>query len=566
MADPVFAALAASPGLRNDLRTVARLCQAILTIDDDDLEDLVCSRPRLELALSGLVDVAKLIDDARNIVVLTGAGVSVSCGIPDFRSKGGLYDAVLERFGLEDPQAIFDLEEFKMDPTLFYSFAKDVMPSNDLRPSPTHRFIAELEARGKLLRNYSQNIDGLERRAGVSEERVILCHGSFLTATCMRASCRASICGSEIAVEVAAGTVPLCRKCVHGKKRSSSKKKDDSDDDDGMDACSMGVLKPDIVFFGENLPKRVRDNLETDALRADLVLVLGTSLQVSPVARIPQYFHDQVPRILVNRELVTYDFDVELLGNCDSVVAELRKALSWDGSTPQRDDQVSEPVRRDLVKGAWESSPVTETADGSAALSKTKPDKLENTDSHPVAQFRPPRRFLFPGASNCVRENRGDLEPASNHVSLKVGHEAAMATTDQSGNEIGANRHGPPIGAHLASTRSGAIMKEDPTNRDGTCIGKVAIAPAASVAEMDGADGQVWNSGEEGTADLPLPNRVVIEKGIQDSHNAASELAKCNDSGDSTASGTGGFSTDAETTCAPSKKLKTSNTGYGENA
>ncbi|CDF40336.1 unnamed protein product [Chondrus crispus] len=225
MATPFFAALADSPGLGTDLRTVARLWQAILTIDDDDLEDLVCSGPR--------------------------------------------------------------------PPSIAHA---------------SFHFIAELEARRKLLRNYSQNIDGLERRAGASEERVILFHGSFLTATCMRASCRASFCGSEIAVEVAAGTVPFCWKCVHGKKRS--------------------VLKPDIVFFGENVPKNVRDNLETDALRADLLLVLRTSLEVSPVARIPQYFQYQVSRILVNREIVTYDFDVELFDTCDSVVAELRKALN----------------------------------------------------------------------------------------------------------------------------------------------------------------------------------------------------------------------------------------------
>lgn len=382
LAEPIFSALRSSPELENDVQTIAKMCQTVYDFAEDEIEMLRVPPRDVNLTLSRLSDVSSIIDQADNIVVLTGAGVSVSCGIPDFRSKGGLYDTVLERFGLEDPQAIFDLDEFKMDPTLFYSFAKDVMPSKQIRPSATHRFVAELDRRGKLLRNYSQNIDGLESRAGVSDERLVLCHGSFLTATCMRRSCRASISGDDIATEVAAGIVPICRSCGDQKPQSA-----DEDDDDSLPhAEARGVLKPDIVFFGEKLPRKVGESLEKDIAAADLLLVLGTSLQVAPVARIPQFFKDNVPQILVNREPLYCDFDVELLGNCDAVIHELRKALDWEMSA-------SPDSRESCVTNDSSESTVARDMSGSEK-------DQESTDmcEFPVI-FRPPRRFIFHGAS-----------------------------------------------------------------------------------------------------------------------------------------------------------------------
>lgn len=462
LAAPVLGALAASPHLADDLRTVARLCDAVLTLAQDDL-DIPLPRQLLDLELSNLNDVAKLIAAARNIVVLTGAGVSVSCGIPDFRSKGGLYDTVLERFGLHDPQAIFDLEEFKMDPSLFYAFAKDVMPANDVRPSPTHCFIAELERRGMLLRNYSQNIDGLERRAGVPKERVILCHGSFLTATCMRTSCRAKIAGSEIAAEVAAGSVPICRKCTTpgGVARSED---NDSDDDGELDASTMGVLKPDIVFFGESLPRSVSDNLENDVSRADLVLVLGTSLQVAPVARIPQYFRDEVPRILVNRELVGYDFDVELVGDCDAVVEELRKVLDW---CDEASETIGDPSRG-KVENAVEAALERNLAkDGKDIFVNDRYDETTtntNSSEEDVAQFWPPRRFLFPGASQYVRDAETGVNVGKESNSIGMDGSAKGANEDTDGFHVITNCHVSATEEKLASECSSGLLPNVKTN------------------------------------------------------------------------------------------------------
>ena len=115
-------------------------------------------------------DAVDLIAKSNNIVLITGAGISTSLGIPDFRSKGtGLYSK-LEHLGLSDPQEVFDIGVFKQDPTIFYSVAKDILPSTD-RYTPTHKFIAMLHEKGKLLTNYSQNIDNLEVKAGVPKDR-----------------------------------------------------------------------------------------------------------------------------------------------------------------------------------------------------------------------------------------------------------------------------------------------------------------------------------------------------------------------------------------------------------
>ena len=123
----------------------------------------------------------RLIQKCRRIVVLAGAGISVSCGVPDFRSENGIYSMAKDLShcaDLPDPQAIFDIEYFRDDPRPFFQLAKKIM-FEDLtsakcarQPSRIHRFIAALEASGRLLRCYTQNIDGLETAAGVSSTRL----------------------------------------------------------------------------------------------------------------------------------------------------------------------------------------------------------------------------------------------------------------------------------------------------------------------------------------------------------------------------------------------------------
>ncbi|KAH6842872.1 SIR2-like protein [Chaetomium sp. MPI-CAGE-AT-0009] len=299
-------------------------------------------------------DAVDLLKKSKNIVVLTGAGISTSLGIPDFRSKGtGLYSK-LEHLGLNDPQEVFDITVFRQDPTIFYSVARDILPSHD-RFSPTHAFIALLQNQGKLLTNYSQNIDNLEAKAGILPDKLVQCHGSFATASCVK--CGHRVPGESLFPEIKAGDIPRCRKCAQGSRttsnssntnsrkrkvqRDGTEKKPrrrpgdyDSNSDSEFDTptnWSCGVMKPDITFFGEPLPDEFSRRLtEHDRDLVDLVIVIGTSLKVAPVSEVVPFLPAHVPQIYISRTPVSHvNFDIDLLGDCDVVVAELCRRAGW---------------------------------------------------------------------------------------------------------------------------------------------------------------------------------------------------------------------------------------------
>jgi NAD-dependent deacetylase sirtuin 1 len=271
-------------------------------------------RKRL-LDVNLLDDVVRLLKLAAKVVVITGAGISVSCGIPDFRSSNGIYARLAEEYPeLPEPQSLFDIHYFGIDPKPFFKFAKEIFPGN-FKPSPSHHFIAALEKQGKLLRNYTQNIDALEQSAGIAN--LVQCHGSFLTASCTKCGHRVSC--DAIRKDILDGTVPECPLC----------KEDTPEDSDRED--EMAVMKPDIVFFGEELPHEFHSQLQEDMEQADLLIVMGSSLKVRPVALVPNLIDPKIPQILINKEsLGKFNFDVELLGNSDDIVEELCYRLGED--------------------------------------------------------------------------------------------------------------------------------------------------------------------------------------------------------------------------------------------
>ncbi|KAI0186686.1 SIR2-like protein [Xylaria flabelliformis] len=308
------------------------------------------------MTYNSIDDAVHLLKKSHNIVVLTGAGISTSLGIPDFRSKEtGLYSQ-LEKLGLgiNDPQEVFNIDVFRDDPTIFYTVAKDILPATK-KFSPTHAFIAMLQEQGKLLTNYSQNIDNIEANAGIMPEKLVQCHGSFATASCQR--CGHKVRGDTIFDDIKAGKIPRCGKCIAAlrakgigplkRKRSSnstSKKSrrnfdgfDDDDDDDGTyDIPQAGVMKPDITFFGEPLPDEFSKRLvKHDRNLVDLVIVIGTSLKVAPVSEVVPFLPAHIPQIYISRTPVSHiNFDIDLLGDCDVVVAELCRRAGWDLKHP----------------------------------------------------------------------------------------------------------------------------------------------------------------------------------------------------------------------------------------
>jgi hypothetical protein len=128
------------------------------------------SRKKL-VSVNDLADVSKLLRESQNILILTGAGVSVSAGIPDFRSTDGIYARLKREFDMPSPTCMFDINYFNSNPGTFFNFASELWPGR-FKPSRSHLFMADLERRGKLLRNYTQNIDTLEHQAGPANECV----------------------------------------------------------------------------------------------------------------------------------------------------------------------------------------------------------------------------------------------------------------------------------------------------------------------------------------------------------------------------------------------------------
>ncbi|KAI0400295.1 DHS-like NAD/FAD-binding domain-containing protein [Xylaria palmicola] len=307
------------------------------------------------MAYNSVDDAVELLKKSRNIVVLTGAGISTSLGIPDFRSKEtGLYSQ-LEKLGLgiNDPQEVFSIDVFRDDPTIFYTVAKDILPATK-KFSPTHAFIAMLQNRGKLLTNYSQNIDNIEANAGIHPQKLVQCHGSFATASCQR--CGHKVPGDTIFDDIKAGKIPRCGKCIAAlrskglgplkrkraangaakKSRRNADHFDDDEDDGSYDIPQAGVMKPDITFFGEPLPDEFSKRLvKHDRNVVDLVIVIGTSLKVAPVSEVVPFLPPQIPQIYISRTPVSHiNFDIDLLGDCDVVVAELCRRLGWELKHP----------------------------------------------------------------------------------------------------------------------------------------------------------------------------------------------------------------------------------------
>lgn len=198
-------------------------------------------------------EVIRYILESRCLVVLTGAGVSTESGISDFRSPDGIY-------ARWDRNRVFDLDYFRRDPAYFYRFAKEELYRFDsIEPNQTHHLLALLEEKGLLKMLLTQNIDGLHQKAG--SRTIIELHGGITEGHCLK--CHKAFTANDIREEMDRSPVPTC------------------------DACG-GILKPDIVFFGETLdPSNVKKALLWSE-KADVFLVLGSSLMVHPAGYLPE--------------------------------------------------------------------------------------------------------------------------------------------------------------------------------------------------------------------------------------------------------------------------------------
>lgn len=238
---------------------------------------------------------ADLLHESERAVVLTGAGISVPSGIPDFRTPGkGLWEKV-------DPMKVAHIDAFRRSPDEFWTFyGQRFAMLSEIRPNPAHDVVAELERRGLVRGVITQNIDGLHRAAG--SENVIEVHGSI--EWCICEMCGGMVGYEEVRAILADGTpTPECSTCIT-------------------------PLKPNVVLFGEMLPEDAMADATALAAEADLMLCVGSSLEVYPVAGLPGLTLDKGGRIaLVTQGPTPYDRESEVKLSGD-VVAELGALLS----------------------------------------------------------------------------------------------------------------------------------------------------------------------------------------------------------------------------------------------
>ena len=244
----------------------------------------------------------------KRIVFLTGAGISTSAGIPDFRSNTGLFKDVMEKYNVESPEDFFSKELFLKKPQLFYEFCKG-MDFDKYKPTRTHYFIKYLLEKGIAKIVFTQNIDGLEDKAGIDKDKVVFAHGTISEGHC-------SVCDEKVDIFlikecIKNGVVRYCLKC-------------------------KGPCKPHIVLYGENLPNNFYASMNY-LNETDLVFVIGTSLKVEPFASLTDMVNTNKSWIVVINKEIVGDFDYDNIGSkslflegfCDDVVKKLLEDCGW---------------------------------------------------------------------------------------------------------------------------------------------------------------------------------------------------------------------------------------------
>jgi NAD-dependent deacetylase len=219
-----------------------------------------------------VLQAAALLRQSRSGIAFTGAGVSVESGIPHFRGEGGLWTKF-------DPYKVAHIDTFRKDPAQYWTYSLNHRRT-DAEPNPAHRALAELEQMGHLRAVITQNTDGLHQKAG--SRQVIELHGSSHAVVCL--DCEARFPRDEVDRMNREHCPPNCP------------------------TCGGGFLKPTVVLFGEALPMPALREAQSLAMTADVVLVVGSSLQVYPAAGIPRLAREHGAEVcIVNAEATPFD-------------------------------------------------------------------------------------------------------------------------------------------------------------------------------------------------------------------------------------------------------------------
>ena len=226
----------------------------------------------------------QMINESRNIVVFTGAGISVPSGIPDFRSADGIYNQKTNFSA--SPEDIISHSFFMSHTEDFYTFYKDKMCYPKAEPNAAHKFFADLEKKGKNVIVVTQNIDGLHQKAGSSI--VYELHGTIHQNFCQR-------CGRLFGLDYVMNSngVPHCDKCG-------------------------GIVKPNVVLYEESLDEDTIQRSIGAIMTCDMMIIVGTSLRVYPAAGFIRYFRGR-HLVVINKDSTSYDSNCDLVFNEDII-------------------------------------------------------------------------------------------------------------------------------------------------------------------------------------------------------------------------------------------------------
>jgi NAD-dependent deacetylase len=233
-------------------------------------------------------DIAQLLVSVKQCVVLSGAGISAESGIPTFRSKGGLWEKY-------DPAIYASIEVFREDPSKYWTIRGDfIRKYEEFQPNPAHLGLADLEAMGIVRQVITQNIDGLHKKAG--SNNVVEIHGSLREIYCLQ-------CGKEyLAPRIPDGIPPYCQ-------------------------CG-GVLKPNTVLFGEQLPRKALSKAYSESTSCKVMLLIGTSAVVYPAASLPSLAKQHGARIIeINIEKSFPDADYFIEEKAGTAIPNIVSAI-----------------------------------------------------------------------------------------------------------------------------------------------------------------------------------------------------------------------------------------------
>jgi NAD-dependent deacetylase len=302
-----------------------------------------------------------MIDGSDNIVFFGGAGVSTESGIPDFRGTDGLYNKTYDY----PPEEILSLRFFAANFRAFYDFYRDKMIQLDAKPNAAHLELARLERIGKLKAVITQNIDGLHYAAG--SKNVFEIHGSVHRNYCLR-----------------------CHKCHSAEYVKSF------DTAPGCSDCG-GLIKPDVVLYGENLNTKITEGAIEAIKNADMLIVGGTSLTVYPAASLIDYYRGN-KLVLINKTPTDFDENVDLLINGSigealtfhiTPVAELPpKEIS--APPPKPTESVGKPEKAAEISETIKPSETAEIPEKTVEITENSPEFVPETP--PAKPPRKPRK------------------------------------------------------------------------------------------------------------------------------------------------------------------------------